>query len=105
MRGRIVMDRVNQTAKAIFGGIIASITAAFTAAGIALELGEGNLDAGGWVSIGIAFFSTLTTTTATVYFVPNAESPPKQNPIYIGFEEDDDDLYETQDRGGYGASG
>jgi hypothetical protein len=84
------MARIDEMAKAIFGGIIAALTAA----GTALSVGDGSVTAEGWVAIAVAFFSTF----STVYFVPNAERPPKQIPIYIGHEEDEE-LYDTRTSG------
>ncbi len=81
------MTRVDEMAKAIFGGIIAALTAA----GTALATGDGEITAEGWVAIALAFFSTF----AAVYFIPNKPHEPSQEPVYIGHESDEGgDLYE-----------
>lgn len=81
------MTRIDEMAKAIFGSIVASLTAA----GAALAAGDGNIDAEGWVAIAAAFFATF----SAVYFVPNKERPPEQIPLYVGHE-DEEDLYDTR---------
>jgi len=96
------MARIDEMAKAIFGSIVASLTAA----GAALAAGNGNIDAEGWVAISAAFFATF----SAVYFVPNKERPPEQVPLYVGHEEGEG-FYDTRttnlawDRGDDNAAG
>lgn len=78
------MSRIDSIAKAIIAATIAGLSAIMGA----LTAGDGtwaSVDAEAWVGAAIAFLTALT----AVYFIPNGERPPAQEPMFIGFDEGD----------------
>lgn len=82
---------IDKYLKAIIGGLIAglSLLAGFLSAPDATFQ---SITAGQWVGVAIAFLFGLT----GVYATPNGMQPPKQTPIWVGTEADDEWLYEAQ---------
>lgn len=70
--------KIDYYLKALFGGLVAALTA--LGGMLSGEDTLGTITAGEWVTVAIAFLAGL----VTVYAIPNATMPPKQEPIEIG---------------------